>query len=74
MNKNQLRDHIFDTYVSLRYGMAAIGIALPVLVWGIGAFHGVDLQRSMSAYYWATNGGDAPARNVFVGCLFAVAA
>ena len=74
MNRNELADHIFDTYVSLRYGMAVIGAALPLLVYAVGAVHGVELQGSMSAYYWAPDGVSAPSRNWFVGCLFALAA
>ena len=74
MHRNELQDHIFGTYVSLRYGMAVIGAVLPVLVYAIGAVHGVELQGSMSAYYWAPDGVNAPSRNWFVGCLFAVAA
>lgn len=74
MHSHELRDHIFDTYVSLRYGLALIGAVLPVLVYAIAAVYGVELQGSLSAYYWAPDGLNAPSRNWFVGCLFAVAA
>jgi hypothetical protein len=74
MQSDELQGHVFSTYVSLRYGLAVIGAVLPILVYVIGAFHGVELQGSMSAYYWAPGGGQAPSRDAFVGCLFAVAA
>jgi hypothetical protein len=74
MPKHDLPDHVFGTYVSLRYGLAAIGAALPIVVYLIGVANGVKLQSSMSAYYWATRAGNAPSRDWFVGCLFAVAA
>ena len=50
MHKNELRDHIYGTYVSLRYGLAAIGAALPLLLYVIGKVHGVGLQSSLSGY------------------------
>lgn len=74
MKSNELQEHVFDTYVSLRYGMAIIGAVLPLLLYVVGRIHGVGLQASMSAYYWAPNGGDAPSRDWFVGCIFVVAA
>jgi hypothetical protein len=74
VRKDDLPDHVFGTYVSLRYGLAVIGVALPIIVYLIGVANGVKLQSSMSAYYWATQAGNAPSRDWFVGCLFAVAA
>ena len=71
---DQLREHIFSTYLTLRYGIVLIGALLPVIVYTVGRFHGVPLQDSISAYYWASNGTPAPSRDWFVGCLFAVAA
>jgi len=71
----QLQKHVFSTYLTLRYGIVAIGALLPLIVYGVGSVHGVPLQASISAYYWAPSGlADAPSRNWFVGCLFAVAA
>jgi hypothetical protein len=70
MPKKPLPDHVLGTYVTLRYGLAAIGAALPVLVWAIGLLHDVGLRGSISAYYWA----DPLTRDVFVGSLFAVGA
>ncbi|HYH46436.1 MAG TPA: hypothetical protein VEG34_12195, partial [Thermoanaerobaculia bacterium] len=74
MQSDKLQKHIFSTYLTLRYGIIAIGALLPLVVYGVGAFHGVELQDSISAYYWAPDGMDAPSRNWFVGGLFAVAA
>jgi hypothetical membrane protein len=77
-SRSELQDHIFGTYVSLRYGLAAIGGLLPVTLYLVGKSYGIELRPSMSGYYWAdvpgVSGGSAPARDVFVGGLFAVAA
>jgi hypothetical protein len=70
----KVQDHVFGTYISLRRGMVIIGAVLPVLVWAVGRLNDVELQDSISAYYWAPDGPDAPSRNWFVGGLFAVAA
>jgi len=69
-------DHVFDTYISLRTGMAWIAFLFPLLVIGVGfvADSRLGLQDSLSAYYWATNTGFNPSRIVFVGGLFAIAA
>jgi len=63
----RLRRHFESTYLSLRIGVAAIGVALPVALW-VGALllEGSSLQSSMSAYY------HTGMRDVFVGALFAV--
>lgn len=69
-------DHVFDTYISLRAGMALIAFAFPLVVIAVGFFADAHLgvQDSLSAYYWATNTGFNPSRIVFVGGLFAIAA
>jgi len=68
----QLQEHVQGTYFSLRYGIAALGFALPILLIVIGRIlGGVGLQSSMSAYYYAGNGA---ARNEFVGVLITVGA
>ncbi|HKH50106.1 MAG TPA: hypothetical protein VKM72_36100 [Thermoanaerobaculia bacterium] len=76
MQRNVLQEHIFSTYLTLRYGIILIGALLPVVVWAVGKTHDVPLQDSISAYYWAAPSGqrEAPSRNWFVGGLFAVAA
>lgn len=74
MNSNQIQDHIFSTYITLRYGMAVIAITFPLAIFLTGKYHGIDLQNSLSAYYWASVNEPAPVRNWFVGGLFALAA
>lgn len=62
-----LRRHFESTYLRLRIGIAAIGVALPVTLWvGALALEGSSLQSSMSAYY------HTGMRDVFVGALFAI--
>jgi hypothetical protein len=62
-----LRHDFQATYMRLRIGIAAIGVALPlVLALGAWAFDGASLQSSMSAYY------HTGMRDVFVGALFAI--
>jgi len=76
MHKGELQEHVFDTYLSLRRGLVVVGAALPIVVWLVGVARGVELQGSISAYYWALpqGGENAPSRDWFVGGLFAVAA
>ena len=74
MKPNELYEHIFSTYITLRLGVAAIGIAFPVILYLAGVYDGVGLQDSLSAYYWASGTGRNIARIFFVGLLFAVAA
>lgn len=73
-DSRELQAHLIGTYISLRHGMAVIGAALPIVLAGIGAVHGIRLAKSISEYYWVANGGDPPARSWLVGLLFAVAA
>ena len=72
----ELQDHMFQTYFSLRIGLAAIGSALPIVVLVAGvALHHVWIEDSISAYYHTP-----PrlvfftTRDLFVGCLLAAAA
>ena len=51
MKSDELQDHIFATYITLRIGVAVIAIAFPLLLWAGGAMQGLPLQDSMSAYY-----------------------
>jgi hypothetical protein len=71
MKSSELQDHVFATYVSLRFGMAVVAIAFPIWLWAGGAMQGIPLQDSMSAYYHAVF-GDKSMRNWFVGLLFAL--
>ncbi|MBI2425331.1 MAG: hypothetical protein HYV27_21070 [Candidatus Hydrogenedentes bacterium] len=76
LTEDTLQKHIFETYFCLRLGMAVIALAFPILLWGYGCFHGIGLQNSMSAYYWASAPGstDSPVRVWFIGVLFAIGA
>ena len=71
---DELANHVFSTYTSIRYGIAAIAVAFPLWLFLGGYLQGMDLQPSMSAYYWATVGTEYPMRIWFVGILFVVAA
>jgi len=70
----KLHDHVFDTYISLRVGMAYVAFAFPLAVVAAGFLfdRGLPVQDSLSHYYWATRNNLNPARIVFVGGLFAV--
>jgi len=74
----ELREHIFKTYLWLRWGMGLIAFAFPFVLVLVGWWrYNLAWQDSMSAYYWApiakgTESGDAPMRVWFVGLLFAL--
>lgn len=72
MDRSKLLRHVFDTYNTLRRGMALTAFFFPLLLLGVGWWHGLPLQGSMSAYYWASIEGDPPVRVWFVGGLFAI--
>lgn len=74
MHSDELQEHIFSSYLHLRYGAAIIGALLPLIIYLVGILNGVPLADSISDYYWVPNGPEAPSRDLFVGCLFAVAA
>lgn len=79
MASEQLQRHFFSTYITLRYGMAVIAFAFPVLLLALGYYHRISLLDSMSAYYFALSPDDAgknayPMRTWFVGILFAIGA
>ncbi len=73
MESNQLQQHVFASYRSLRVGMAIMGIAFPLVLWLGGKFQGMPLQASMSAYYHQVAGPHSM-RDWFVGILFAIGA
>ncbi len=63
---DKLREHIFSTYLTLRYGIALVGAFLPVVVYVVGTLNHIQLQKSISAYYWASPADqdeDAPVEN-----------
>jgi hypothetical protein len=68
--------HFSDTYFSLRVGLAALAFAFPLALYGYGKLrYGLDLQPSMSAYFWAALPDQCatfPMRTVFVGFLIAI--
>jgi hypothetical membrane protein len=65
-----------DTYFSLRTGLVVLAFSMPVVLYGYGKLrHGLDLQPSMSRYFWAAMADQCaafPMRSVFVGFLFAI--
>ncbi|HEU0177431.1 MAG TPA: hypothetical protein VFV58_24475 [Blastocatellia bacterium] len=69
MKPEQLQKHITGTYISLRYGLIAIAVAFPLILWLGGHLRqGLPLQGSLSAYYHSSM------RDVFVGALFGISA
>jgi hypothetical protein len=70
-----LQKHFSDTYFSLRMGLAVLAFSMPFVLYLYGRFrHGLDLQPSMSAYFWAAGEDQCatfPMRTIFVGFLFA---
>ena len=77
-HSRELWKHFSDTYFSLRVGLAVLAFALPFVLYLWGKWvHGLDLQPSMSAYFWAAARDQCatfPMRTIFVGFLFAIAA
>jgi hypothetical protein len=75
-DSKELWKHFSATYFSLRIGLAILGFAMPFVLYLYGKFgHGLDLQPSMSAYFWAAATGQCatfPMRTIFVGFLFAI--
>lgn len=76
MDKDKLQEHILSTYLNLRFFIAAVAVLIPLVVYGVGRLHGIALQDSISAYYWAQapGGMHPPAQAWFVGGLIGVAA
>lgn len=69
----QLEKHILSTYLSLRIGIAVIGLALPIVLAVGGYFYAkLPLQPSMSDYYHALGETGKSMRDWFVGFLFVV--
>lgn len=72
--RKTLQRHIFATYASLRLGMGILAAGFPLALYIAGKLHGIALQGSMSAYYWAGAEGMVAPRTLFVGGLLALAA
>jgi len=68
--------HFSDTYFSLRVGLAALAFAFPLVLYLYGRLrYGLDLQPSMSAYFFAATAQQCasfPMRTLFVGFLCAI--
>ena len=75
-DSRELWKHFSDTYFSLRMGLAVLAFAMPFVLYLYGKLrHGLDLQPSMSAYFWAAAKDQCatfPMRTIFVGFLFAI--
>jgi hypothetical protein len=75
-NPQALWEHFSDTYFSLRVGLAVLAIAFPLVLYFYGKVrYGLDLQPSMSAYFFAASADQCasfPMRTLFVGFLFAI--
>ena len=74
MEQRALQKHILSTYLTLRYGMGVIALLFPIVIYLFGQLCGVQLQDSISAYYWADGYTSTPVRVWFVGGLFSLAA
>ncbi|MBN1997349.1 hypothetical protein JW935_07350 [candidate division KSB1 bacterium] len=72
----RIRKHVYATYFTLRWGVAALALIFPwVLVFGGSVFADVPWQNSLSAYYHAPLGASSGVmRDWFVGFLFALGA
>lgn len=75
-DSRELAKHFSNTYFKLRAGLAAFAFATPFVLWLVGKLaYQLDLQPSMSAYFWAASGDQCatfPMRTIFVGFLFAI--
>jgi phosphoglycerol transferase MdoB-like AlkP superfamily enzyme len=75
-NSTELFKHFSDTYFALRTGLALLAFTMPLTLYLVGKFiYGLDLQASMSAYFWAAGEHQCatfPMRTFFVGYLFAI--
>jgi hypothetical protein len=75
-NSTELWKHFSDTYFWLRAGLALLAFTMPFVLYLYGKLgHGLDLQPSMSAYFWAATKDQCatfPIRTIFVGFLFAM--
>jgi hypothetical protein len=72
----ELWNHFSKTYMSLRTGLFMLAFSMPFVLYLYGKYrHGLDLQPSMSAYFWAAAQQQCatfPMRTIFVGYLFAI--
>jgi len=70
--------HFSDTYMALRIFLCAFAFSMPIVLYAWGKlWHGLDLQPSMSAYFWVADSDQCatfPMRTFFVGYLCAIGA
>lgn len=75
-DSKELWNHFSKTYMSLRAGLFLLAFTMPFALYLYGKFrYGLDLQPSMSAYFWAAAQDQCatfPMRTIFVGYLFAI--
>jgi hypothetical protein len=75
-DSRELWKHFSNTYFSLRLGLISLAFAMPFALYLCGKlFYSLDLQPSMSAYFWAAATDQCatfPMRTIFVGLLFAI--
>lgn len=67
-----IRRHIFGTYLNVRFGMGAVALLYPVILYAWGKANGLDLAPSISHYYWHVESLGSPVRVWMVGGLFAI--
>jgi hypothetical protein len=68
--------HVLATYTSLRLGLYVLAVAFPIILVLYGWTRGIEIQPSLSAYYFAGIGDRCvlfPTRAVLVGMLCAIA-
>lgn len=74
--RGPIDEHVLSTYTSLRGGLFLLAALFPFLVVGLGLARGVDVQQSLSAYYFAFAGAghciEFPVRTLFTGALMAI--
>lgn len=69
MKQEELKEHIFLTYLTVRIGAALVALIFPLVLWFGGLVQDIELQDSMSSYYHAERGS---MRDWFVGILFTI--
>lgn len=72
----QLQAHMLGTYFTLRWGLAAIAVVLPLVLWALHRWGAVEEPlKSMSHSYWLLETDSwFSGRAIFVGGLFAISA
>lgn len=75
--RGPIDEHVLATYGALRKGLFALAALFPFLLVGLGWAMGVEVQHSLSAYYFAfPDAGPCitfPLRTLFTGGLCAIA-